>query len=311
MRDCSKRKSANTMSTSDAPSRKVQYLVLGIGILAISSGSILIRMAQDQGAPSLTIAFWRTVLSALIILPFTIISKRDEVRALPGPSWLLAMLSGLLLGIHFATWISSLALTSIISSTVLVATVPIWVALASPIVLKEPISRGVKQGIALAIAGTIVISLSVITESSRGSNPLLGNALALIGGISAAGYLLLGRLLRPHLSLLSYTTIVYGMAGLTLLLFNLVSGTLLFGYAPEVVALFVVIAVFPQLIGHSSLNWALSFLPAAYVAIVAISEPVGATILAMIIFREFPGPLVIAGSVIILAGVFLASRDQA
>ena len=299
------------MSTSDAPSRKVQYLVLGIGILAISSGSILIRMAQDQGAPSLTIAFWRTMLSALIILPFTIISKRDEVRALPGPSWLLAMLSGLLLGIHFATWISSLALTSIISSTVLVATVPIWVALASPIVLKEPISRGVKQGIALAIAGTIVISLSVITESSRGSDPLLGNALALIGGISAAGYLLLGRILRPHLSLLSYTTIVYGMAGLTLLLFNLVSGTLLFGYAPEVVALFVVIAVFPQLIGHSSLNWALSFLPAAYVAIVAISEPVGATILAMIIFREFPGPLVIAGSVIILAGVFLASRDQA
>ena len=299
------------MSTSDAPSRKVQYLVLGIGILAISSGSILIRMAQDQGAPSLTIAFWRTMLSALIILPFTIISKRDEVRALPGPSWLLAMLSGLLLGIHFATWISSLALTSIISSTVLVATVPIWVALASPIVLKEPISRGVKQGIALAVVGTIVISLSALTESSRGSNPLLGNALALTGGITAAGYLLIGRLLRPHLSLLSYTTIVYGMAGLTLLLFNLASGTAIFGYAPQVLALFVAIAVFPQLIGHSSLNWALSFLPAAYVAIVAVSEPVGATILAMIIFREFPGPLVVLGSGIILAGVFLASRDQA
>ncbi|MFN2141748.1 MAG: DMT family transporter [Candidatus Promineifilaceae bacterium] len=299
------------MSTSNGPSQKVQYLVLGIGILAISSGSILIRMAQDQGAPSLAIAFWRTMLAALIIYPFTLINKRNEVRALPGPSWLLALLSGLLLGIHFATWISSLAFTSIINSTVLVATVPIWVALASPIVLKEPISRGVKQGITLAIAGTIVISLSAIAEPGGGSNPMLGNALALIGGIAAAGYLLLGRRLRPHLSLLSYTTIVYGMAGLTLLLFNLVSGTAILGYAPQVVALFLVIAVVPQLIGHSSLNWALSFLPAAYVAIVAISEPVGATLLAMIIFREFPGPLVIAGSAIILAGVFLASRDQA
>jgi drug/metabolite transporter (DMT)-like permease len=296
--------------TKDAPSLKLQYLVLGVGILAISSGSILIRMAQSEGAPSLTIAFWRTMLSALIILPFTIIGKRGEIKALPGPNWLLATLSGLFLGIHFATWISSLALTSIISSTVLVATVPIWVALASPIVLHESISRGVKQGIALAVAGTIIISLSTLSESSPGSNPLLGNILALTGGIAAAGYLLIGRRLRPYLSLFSYTTIVYGMAGLTLLLFNLVSGTAIFGYPPEVLALFLIIAIFPQIIGHSSLNWALSFLPAAYVAIVAISEPVGATILAMIIFKEFPGPLVVAGSLIILTGVFLASRSK-
>jgi drug/metabolite transporter (DMT)-like permease len=297
--------------TKDAPSPQMQYLVLGVGILAISSGSILIRMAQNEGAPSLTIAFWRTMLSALLVFPFTVIKKKDEIKALPGPSWLLAMLSGLFLGIHFATWISSLALTSIISSTVLVATVPIWVALASPIVLHESISRGVKQGIALAVVGTIIISLSALSESSPGSNPLLGNALALTGGITAAGYLLIGRRLRPHLSLFSYTTIVYGMAGLTLLLFNLVSGTEIIGYPPEVMAIFLIIAVFPQLIGHSTLNWALSFLPAAYVAIVAVSEPVGATILAMIIFREFPGTLVVVGSIIILVGVFLASRDQA
>ncbi len=298
------------ISTSGAPSRGTQYLILGVGILAISTGSILIRLAQEEGAASLAIAFWRTMLSALFVLPFTLASKRGEIKALPGPSWLLAIFSGVFLGVHFATWISSLAYTSIISSTVLVSTVPIWVALASPVVLKEPISRGVKQGIALAVAGTIVISLSALTETNRGSNPLLGNALALIGGMSAAGYLLIGRRLRPHLSLLSYTTIVYGVAGLTLLLFNMVSRTAILGYAPAVFGLFVVIAVVPQLIGHSSLNWALSFLPAAYVAIVAVSEPVGATILAMVIFREFPGPLAILGSAIILAGVFLASRDQ-
>ena len=297
-------------SESTTPPRTVQYLVLGLGILAISSGSILIRFAQDAAVPSLAIAFWRTMLSALILLPFTLIARRSEIGDLPLPSWLLALLSGLLLGIHFATWISSLALTSITSSTVLVATVPIWVALASPILLKEPLSRGVKQGIALAILGTIVISMSELTAVSAGSNPLAGNALALIGGISAAGYLLIGRRLRPHLSLLSYTTLVYGMAGLTLLLFNLVSGTQLLGYSPEVYLLFLLIAAFPQLVGHTSFNWALSFLPAAYVSVVAISEPVGASILAMIIFQEFPGPLVILGSVLILTGVYLASRDQ-
>ena len=145
-----------TSSTSNAPPLRTQYLVLGIGILAISSGSILIRMAQGEGAPSLAIAFWRTMLSALIILPAAVVSKRAEIKALPGPSWLLALSAGVLLGIHFATWISSLALTSIISSTVLVATVPIWVALASPVLLNEPISRGVKQGIALALVGTLV-----------------------------------------------------------------------------------------------------------------------------------------------------------
>ncbi|MFN2134917.1 MAG: DMT family transporter [Candidatus Promineifilaceae bacterium] len=298
------------VSTGSAPSRSTQYLVLGIGILAISSGAILIRLAQDEEVPSLAIAFWRTMLSALIILPLTLAGKRDEIRSLPGPSWLLAMLSGLLLGVHFATWISSLALTSITSSTVLVATVPIWVALASPFLLGEPLTRGVRIGIILALIGTVIISASAVSAETRGSNPFLGNALALAGGISAAGYLIIGRRLRPHLSLISYTTIVYGMAGLTLLLFSLVTGTPLFGYSTKAFLLFVIIAVFPQLIGHSSFNWALSFLPAAYVAVVAISEPVGATLLAMVIFKEFPGPLVMLGSIIILSGVFLATRDQ-
>jgi drug/metabolite transporter (DMT)-like permease len=299
-----------TTSPDGAPPRNLQYLVLGIGILAISSGSILIRLAQDEQVPSLAIAFWRTMLSALIILPLAVTGKRDEIRALPGPNWLLALLSGLLLGVHFATWISSLALTSITSSTVLVATVPIWVALASPFLLGEPLSRGVKIGILLALVGTVIISLSAVAEETRGSNPFAGNALALIGGISAAGYLIIGRRLRPHLSLVSYTTIVYGMAGLTLGLFNIASGTPVFGYGSTAFLLFLAIAVFPQLVGHTSFNWALSFLPAAYVAVVAISEPVGATFLAMLLFQEFPGPFVFVGSVIILAGVFLATRAQ-
>lgn len=309
-------------SVSNQPSRSLQFGVLAIGILAISSGAILIRFAQNEAVPSLVIALWRTGLSALILLPFTLASKRRELGQMDRRKWLLAALSGLLLGIHFSTWITSLGLTSITSSTVLVATAPLWVGLASPLLLNEPLTRGLKQGIALALLGVIVVSLgeSVIFDNGRlamdfssspGSQPLLGNILALIGGITAGGYLIIGRRLRPVLSLLSYTTIVYGMAALTILLFNLISGQNIWNYSLTAYLLFLAMAVFPQLVGHTSFNWALSFLPAAFVSVAAISEPVGATILAILIFQEIPGPVVLLGSLLILIGIFLAARSQA
>ncbi len=310
------------LNLSKNPSRTVQFAVLTVGIFAISSGSILIRLAQNESVPSLVIAFWRMMLSALIILPFTLAGRRSELGGMGRVKWGLAVLSGMLLGLHFATWTSSLALTTITSSTVLVATAPLWVGLASPFLLNEPLSRGLKQGIGLAMLGTVVVSMGAVVglENGRfvinlggtadGNQALLGNALALIGGISAAGYLIIGRRLRPHLSLLSYTTVVYGMAAITLLLINLVGRQDLLGYSMTAFALFLAMALIPQFLGHTSFNWALGFLPAAFVSLAALSEPVGATILAIFIFQEFPGPIVIAGSMLILSGVFLGSRGQ-
>ena len=304
------------------PSRTVQFAVLTVGIFAISLGSILIRLAQNEAVPSLVIAFWRMMLSALIVVPFTLASRRSELVGMGRAKWGLAVLSGLLLGLHFATWTSSLAFTSITSSTVLVATAPLWVGLASPLLLKEPLSRGWKQGIGLAMLGTVIVGMGAVVgqENGRitvemastvdGNQALLGNALALIGGITVAGYMIIGRRLRPHLSLLSYTTVVYGMAAMTLLFINLAGGQDLVGYSITAFALFLAMALIPQFLGHTSFNWALGFLSAAFVSLAALSEPVGATILAVLIFQEFPGPLVIAGSLFILTGVFLGSRDQ-
>lgn len=309
------------LDSSKNPSRNVQFAVLTIGIFAISSGSILIRLAQDESVPSLVIAFWRMMLSALIVLPFTLAGRRRELGEMGRAKWGLAILSGMLLGLHFATWTSSLALTSITSSTVLVATAPLWVGLASPFLLNEPLSRGLKQGIGLALLGTVVVSMSAVVgvENGRitldlaggdGNQALLGNALALIGGITVAGYLIIGRRLRPHLSLLSYTTVVYGMAAMTLLFINLIWDQDLIGYSITAFALFLALALIPQFLGHTSFNWALGFLPAAFVSLAALSEPVGATILAILIFQEFPGPLVIGGSILILTGVYLGGRSQ-
>jgi drug/metabolite transporter (DMT)-like permease len=309
-------------SSAEKPSRSVQFLVLVVGIFAISLGSILIRLAQNEAVPSLVIALWRMLLSTLILLPFTLAGRRDELGQMGRAKWGLAVLSGALLGLHFATWTSSLALTSITSSTVLVATAPLWVGLASPFLLDEPLSRALKLGIALAMVGTLVVSVGGVvalengriyldlTGTGEATQPLLGNALALIGGITVAGYLVIGRRLRPHLSLLSYTTVVYGMAAMTLLLFNLIGGQDLVGYSIMAFVLFLAMALVPQLLGHTAFNWALGFLPAAFVSLAAISEPVGATILAMLFFREFPGPLVIFGSILILSGVYLGGRGQ-
>ena len=309
--------------SSRYPSRTVQFAVLTVGIFAISSGSILIRLAQNESVPSLVIAFWRMMLSALIVVPFTLAGRRSELVGMGRAKWGLAVLSGLLLGLHFATWTSSLAFTSITSSTVLVATAPLWVGLASPFFLNEPLSRGLKLGIGLAMLGTVVVGMGAVVglENGRitvamastadGYQALLGNALALIGGITVAGYMIIGRRLRPHLSLLSYTTVVYGMAAMTLLFINLVGGQDLVGYSITAFALFLAMSLIPQFLGHTSFNWALGFLPAAFVSLAALSEPVGATVLAILIFQEFPGPLVIAGSLFILTGVFLGSRDQA
>ncbi len=304
------------------PERSLIILVLVGGVFAISSSAIFIRLAQEEQVPSLVIAAWRTTIAALILAPFALTRRRSELAALSPVDWGLAIIAGVMLGLHFATWISSLEYTSITSSTVLVATAPLWVGLASPFFLGEPLSRALKQGIFLAVIGAVIIGASDVLTLVDGritlnlaaneyaSNPLLGNTLALAGAVTAAAYLIIGRRLRQGLSLLSYTSVVYGMAAVTLLTAVVITRQKMFGFSPAVYLLFLAMALIPQLIGHTSFNWALSFLPAAFVSIAAISEPVGASILAILFFQEYPGPVAVVGSVFILFGVVLASRNQ-
>jgi len=292
-------------------------LILTIGVFAISFSSIFIRWAQDENVPSLVIAAWRTGLAGFILLPIALTRRGGELRALPARGRWLALLSGVLLGLHFGSWISSLEYTSITSSTVLVATSPLWVGLASPFILGESLSRGLKTGIGLAILGSLIIGLGDVVGWENGtpyfipiagSHALLGNGLALVGAFAASGYLLIGRLLRPNLSLLSYTAIVYSTAAITLVAASLWQQYALFAYSPQVYLLFGLMALFPQLIGHSSFNWALGYLPAAYVSVAVISEPIGASILAVLFFQELPGTAGLIGSLFILGGILISSR---
>jgi drug/metabolite transporter (DMT)-like permease len=196
------------------------------------------------------------------------------------------------------------------------------VALFSPIFLKERPGRFTILGLIVAIFGGVVVSLAngcsfsaigVTCSLSNGvSQPsaLLGNGLALIGAVCAASYLMIGRVLRKSVNLTVYVYCIFSCAAVFLILFVFLSGKAIFPYSLTAYGFCLALAVFPQIVGHTSLNWALAFLPVGFVSIVLLGEPVGSTILAAIFLKEIPTAWEILGGLIILFGIFLASRKQ-
>jgi drug/metabolite transporter (DMT)-like permease len=295
--------------------------VLGFGILAVSSASIFVRYAQET-APSLVIAAWRLSLAALILTPLTLRRDRPVLRALRREELTLALFSGLFLALHFATWISSLEFTTVASSAVLVTTTPLWVALVSPLFLKEPITRPILTGMLLALVGGMIIGLSDTCTWQGGSlvcpglnemvhgRAFLGDILALAGAIFAAAYVIIGRKLRGNMTLLSYIFLVYGAAAIVLVGMMLLARKPAFGYPPITYLWFLLLAIFPQLLGHSSFNWALKYVSAAFVAVTLLGEPIGATILAYFLLDEAPTAIKVFGAILILTGILIASRVE-
>lgn len=287
------------------------YLVLGIGILAVSTASLFVRLGQADGIPSIVIAAGRLTLASLILTPPALLRYREEIRRLTRRDLGLMISSGVLLAIHFASWITSLEYTPVLVSVVLVSTAPLWVALLSPLLLHEALTRRVLFGIVIAFAGAILISLSTSGDGGQpDSNPLLGSALALLGAVSVALYLMIGRRVRAKTNLIPYIWLVYGAAAATLLLAVWVRGDSLSGYPSEGYLWILLLALVPQLFGHSSFNYALGHLPAAFVSLVTFGEPVGSAILAFLLLQEVPTPLQIAGAALILGAVIYAQRVE-
>ncbi len=288
-------------------------LTLVTGILAMSSASILIRWTQAEHVPSLVIAAYRLTAATLALsIPAALQQVwRDYAKLDMGEVGML-LSSGILLGLHFATWITSLQHTSVVSSVVLVTTTPLWIGLASPLVLKEPTPRVTWLGIALAIIGGSIIGLS---GWAGWGGTTWGNLLALAGAVFGAGYLMIGRGARARLRLIAYLWLVYGVAAVLLLGWAIAAGLPLVGYSPRAVGLMITLGLVPQLIGHSAANYALRHLSATFVGVTILGEPIGSTLLAALLLDEWPTGLQIAGGGLILAGILLASlaeeRDRA
>jgi drug/metabolite transporter (DMT)-like permease len=297
------------------------YLVLAIGILAVSTASIFIRYAQEE-APSLAIGAYRLLFAALILAPFAIKKNLREIWTVEKRKLSLMMLAGVFLAFHFATWITSLEYTTVASSVVLVTTAPLWVAIFSPFFLNEKITRVTILGIIIALFGSIIVSIgslcdfsqSTITCESIGNisngKTLLGDFLALTGAFLSAGYLIIGRKVRKHTSLLTYTFIVYAVAGFFMSVLMLFSKVSFIGYSPTAYLLFFALAIIPQLLGHSSFNYALKYKSSALVSVALLGEPIGSVILAFLLLKETPAAAEIAGGAFILIGIYLVSRSN-
>lgn len=290
---------------------------MSIAILAVSTASILIRFAQ-RDAPSITIAALRLAFATALLAPIALTRYRTQLRSIRGPELLLAAISGLLLALHFATWISSLEFTSVASSVVIVSTGPIWVAILSRVFLRERLARAAVLGLGLAVAGGFVIGAAdtcvwdgalkcgSLTAAMHGRT-LWGNSLALVGAWAVSGYFLVGRHLRLRLQLVPYIFLVYGFAAIGLLATAAATRQPLLQLKPMTYAWLLLLALVPQLIGHSTYNWALRFLPAAMVAVASLGEPVGSAVLAFLILGEQPAPLALAGGSLVLLGILLAA----
>ncbi|MCK4450092.1 MAG: DMT family transporter [Anaerolineae bacterium] len=282
------------------------YLGVGLGVMTVSTAAILIRLAQVE-AHSLVVAAWRLTLAIIVLTPIVLATRRSELRTLTRREWASAIVSGLLLALHFAAWITSLAYTSVAASVVLVSTSPLFVGLASHLLLREPLSRGMIVALVTAIAGSVLVGLG---DLGAGTHQLWGDVLALVGAIAAAGYFLIGRRLRVRLSLLAYVFPVYGVAAVTLMTVMLLSGLPAIPQQPQTWAWITLMALGPQILGHSSLNWALRYLSATYVTIATLAEPIGSTLLAWWLLGEQPSLWAVAGGALILAGIVVASQTE-
>ena len=288
-------------------SRARLLISLSMGIVAVSFASILIRFAQGAGMPSLSIAAWRLAFASMILLPYAWATRRDEIRDLTGREWVLLVTSGVFLGLHFATWIASLGYTSVASSVVLVSMGPVFVGLGSWLILGKRPGSLLIAGIVLAIIGSIVISWG---DLGQGQDQLVGDLLALAGSVFVAGYLMIGYRVRAHRSLTTYIALVYGVAMVTLMVIVLIARQPMLGYSLNAYGWVLALALGPQIIGHSTLNWALRYLSATFVAIVTLAEPIGSGILAYILLGEASTLSTAVGGAMVLIGIYIASRAE-
>ena len=302
------------------------YLVLLGGVLIAATSSIFIRFAQELDIPSMVITTWRLLFAVIILTPFTWQKRHRELRTLKRNDLTWGAGAGLFLAFHLATWITSLEFTSVASSVALVTTNPLWVALAVWLFFGEKLSPQTVIGLLIAFTGSLLITFSdagvlvidptasqtvqfewqnLLAPVGKADTVLFGDALALFGAIAVAVYFLVGRNLRRRISNTSYVWVVYSVAALTMLIVTMLMGHSLFGYSRQAYFWMLMLAVGPQLLGHTAFNWALAHLSTTFVTLAILGEPIGSAILAYFLLGETFAPLQLFGFILLLSGIGL------
>jgi drug/metabolite transporter (DMT)-like permease len=294
-------------AVGDRPSPGVVHGVLALGIATVSASALIIREGYDSvGGGStgrgLLMAFSRLALASVLTLPAW--RPRPAAHMLPeGTRWP-AVAGGVLLGLHFATWLPSLAFTSIAASTTIVTTVPVWVVLLVWATRGQRPSALTGVGIAVAIGGGALVALGDVDGLGAGSNPLLGNLLALAAAVAYAAHLLLGQAVQARgLGIWRWTTVVATVGAVSIAPLVVATAP---GEGPFPVRFWVAVValcVVSQLVGHSSLTWSTRWISPTLVSVAILLEPVLASAGAAALYDEVPGPLVLLGAAILVVGV--------
>jgi drug/metabolite transporter (DMT)-like permease len=292
------------MNDKTISNRAVPIAVFAVGVMCISSGSILVRMAD---APAIVKSAYRVGISALIFAPVSLIFYRGEYSRLTRRDLALSILSGIFLALHFATWIASLDYTSVASSVMLVGTIPIWVAVFNVALGTARPSRMMWFCVCASVVGAGIVGFGDI---SLDKTVLFGDALAILGAIAAAAYIMCGKEVRKKLGMVSYVTLCYGSAAIVIWCAVLALGYSVTGYAAGTWRAFFGLAVLSQVLGHTSYNWALGHFSSGFVGIMLLGEPIGSAILAYYLFDEVPAPIKFAGFALLLSSIVLAARDE-
>ena len=283
-------------------------LLLFLAVSMVSSASILIRYSESH---PLAIVFWRTMYGSIVMAIVGLfkgdLSAYRSVDVKQNKIWF--VLIGIALSLHFSTWFTSLFLTTVAASVVLVDSAPIFTAVLSTFVLKEPLSKRSWAGIIIAITGAVFLAWGDFGTS--GSLALLGDLLALCGAFFLALYFLGGRRFAKGIPNSVYTSIVYLVAAVVTLGICVVMGVDVFIFEPREVAIFIALAIFPTALGHSVNNYLLTIVPAYVISAAVLGEPIGATILAIIFLNEIPSPTTFIGFFIIILGIAIVLIEVA
>ena len=288
------------------------YAVILLAIVTTSSAAILIRLALDENMPPLLIACSRLLIASIALTPIALRKYRERLARLSSDELKLIALAGVCLAVHFSAWVSSLQYTTVLVSVVIVSTGPIWVAILEVVFLHIRLSRLVVAGLLVALTGGVIIGIPLNgAEAAQDFEATVAGALlALVGALTVSVYMLIGRKLRTKLPVIPYVWLVYGVASAGALIVVVLTATPVSGFRPQGYLVLLAMGLAPQLLGHSSLNYLLEYFPAAMVSMFSQLEPIGSAILAVIIFSELPPGKQIAGSLIIIIGVLLASRGE-
>ncbi len=282
------------------------YFSLFVGVVCVSLASIFIKLIGD--VPSVVITTYRLVISSIILIAYSLFNGKKIILNNYNVLSFTA-LSGLFLSAHFIFWIASIQYTSIPSSVTLVSTSPIFVGIFSYFILKEKQNTIIVISIIISVLGSFILTLSDsgMFFNVTNSKAMVGDIFALIGAVAVSGYFIIGSYLRRNMDIMQYITLVYSFAAIFSLCFSLVLGERFAGYSTGSYFYMVLLAVVPQLLGHTSFNWALKYAKASVIAIATLGEPIGASLFAYIIFKEGITVIQGIGMAIILTSIFIAS----